>query len=715
MVSACGGDGSSAPASTNDTVNTAPVADAGPDQAVTAGNLVNLDGSGSFDADGDTLAFTWTFTSTPTGSVAILSGANTAEPSFAADIPGEYLISLVASDGQASSLADSVAITASAPNPIPVADAGANQSVVIGTLVTLDGSGSFDSNGDSLTYLWSWISIPQGSAPTLSNPISVKPSFAPDVAGEYVVSLVVNDGTSDSPVATVVVTASLANAPPVANAGSDQNVVAGSIVTLDGSASSDSDGDPITFSWTLVSVPTGSSAVLSDLSSAKPTFTADVQGEYVVSLTVSDGMANSEADSVLIAATKSNANPIADAGAQQNVLIGTLVTLDGSSSFDADGDSLTFAWTFTSVPEGSAASLVDANTPTAKFTADVEGIYVVSLIVNDGQASSEPDSVTITATKGNSVPVADAGADQNIVTGVPATLDGTGSFDADGDPLTYLWTVVSAPAGSTLSGQTATGAVISFVADIDGAYVISLVVNDGQASSAASTVTVTATTINAAPIANAGPDQTVIESTVVFLDGTGSSDANSDPLTYSWSLISQPPGSGSILLSNPTSATPSFVPPLAGSYVVSLVVNDGTVDSEADTVVITAISVSPPFIAHFLYGGTGYSVFLGCLNCNSFDADSVCNRFGNYGSAFATNSIWNQFGTYGSQFSTYSPWNSFSFSGPEIIGSDGLFYGYFTTNTFRANRTLIPAYVNVLNYYSSTGDLAATRVFACGG
>jgi len=712
-LSACGG---GSPASTPETnvTNTAPVSDAGPDQVVASGNVVTLDGSDCFDPDGDNLTFNWTLTSMPTGSTAVLSGDTSAQPAFTADLPGDYVISLVVSDGRASSASDTVSVTANAPNPVPVADAGAVQNVLTGSLVTLDGSASFDPNGDQITYAWSFISVPAGSAATLSDATSVTPNFMPDLPGAYVVSLVVNDGTSNSTPATVTVTATIANAAPVADAGDAQNVMSGTLVTLDGSASSDSDGDPITYVWVLTSVPIGSAAILSDSSAVQPTFTADLAGDYSASLIVNDGMADSAADSVVITVTVANAVPVSDAGAAQNVLTGTLVTLDGSSSFDPNGDSLVFAWSFTSVPAASTASLTGANTPMPQFTVDVDGVYVVSLVVSDGQDSSAPDSVMITATNANTTPVADAGPNQNVVTGVPATIDGTGSFDADGDPLTYLWSVVSAPPGSALPGQTATAPVISITADVDGTYVISLVVNDGQASSTASTVTITATTSNAAPIAHAGPDQVAIELTVVTLDGTGSSDANGDPLTYTWSLISQPAGSGSIPLTNPTSPTPSFVPPLAGSYVVSLVVNDGTINSAADTVVITVTSVVPPVVAHFLYGGSGNSIYLGCLNCNSFDAESVCNQFGNYGSEFAANSIWNQFGTYGSEFSNFSPWNSFSLAGPAIIGSDGLFYGYFTTNTFRVDRTLVPAYVNVLNYFSSTGNLSATRTFACG-
>ncbi len=92
------------------------------------------------------------------------------------------------------------------------------------------------------------------------------------------------------------------NSAPVANAGTDQNVSTGSTVTLDGSGSSDADTDTLTYSWSFTSLPTGNSAALSDSTALNPTFTVDVDGSYVVSLTVNDGTLDSAADTVTITA-----------------------------------------------------------------------------------------------------------------------------------------------------------------------------------------------------------------------------------------------------------------------------------------------------------------------------------------------------------------------------------------------------------------------------
>ena len=187
-------------------------------------------------------------------------------------------------------------------NAVPTANAGVAQSVTVGSLVTLDGSASSDANSDALTYKWAFTSKPTGSGATLSSTTIAKPAFTADIAGTYVLSLIVNDGKVDSSAAGVNVTVTVANAAPVANVGPVQSVVIGNAVTLDGSASSDANGDTLTYSWSFTSKPVGSSATLSSSTAVKPTFTPDVAGAYVLSLTVNDGKVSSSAASVNVTA-----------------------------------------------------------------------------------------------------------------------------------------------------------------------------------------------------------------------------------------------------------------------------------------------------------------------------------------------------------------------------------------------------------------------------
>jgi hypothetical protein len=285
--STSGGQGGTAP------INTAPVARAGQDRSEVVGSFVTLDGSGSSDADNDLLTYAWNFVSRPDGSAATLSGADTVSPGFTPDAAGSYVIALTVSDGTVAGMPDTVTVVAAVGNAAPVADAGPDRTVLVGSPVALDGSGSSDANDDLLTYAWAFVSRPGASTAVLADAATVQPTFTPDVVGEYVVGLTVNDGVLASALSTVTVNAGSGNVAPEANAGGNRTVLAGSSVTLDGSGSSDANGDPLTYQWSLVSKPLGSAAVLSNATAVGPSFTADLPGSYVVSLKVNDGTLDS--------------------------------------------------------------------------------------------------------------------------------------------------------------------------------------------------------------------------------------------------------------------------------------------------------------------------------------------------------------------------------------------------------------------------------------
>ncbi|MFY1709240.1 PKD domain-containing protein, partial [Tritonibacter scottomollicae] len=247
--------------------NAAPTANAGADQSETSGTAVTLDGSGSSDSDGTIASYAWSRTGgTGTAGNAVLSDATAVNPSFtdasltSNDGAVTHIFALVVTDDDgATSVADSVTVTITPPaNAAPTANAGADQSEVSGTAVTLDGSGSSDSDGTIASYAWSRTggTGTAGNA-VLSDATAVNPSFTDasltsnDAAVTHIFALVVTDDDGATSVAdsvTVTITPP-ANAAPTANAGADQSEVSGTAVTLDGSGSSDSDGTIASYAW----------------------------------------------------------------------------------------------------------------------------------------------------------------------------------------------------------------------------------------------------------------------------------------------------------------------------------------------------------------------------------------------------------------------------------------------------------------------------------
>ena len=376
--------------------NNAPIANAGSNQSVVTGIeviTVNLDGSASFDPDGDVISFAWTFSSKPSASSATLLNANTATPSFIADVVGTYNLTLSVSDGEVTST-DDVIITASAvgTNSPPVANGGGNQTVTVGNTVTLDGSASFDPDiRDFLTLTWELTSKPLGSSANISaRSGSEVVFFIADLAGEYKAVLTATDDSLATDVDEVTIIANnIANNPPVANAGNNQSVNEGDTVDLDGSASTDPDGDTLVYTWVLASKPDGSNTNLTSINTAATTFEADKAGSYVAVLTVSDGEL-SDTDSLTINASElPNNPPIASAGDSQIVFKGNTVQLDGSDSSDPDGDTLSYNWSLTSTPIGSNTSLSEADTAIPSFVADLVGEYQVNLSVSDGELNDD--------------------------------------------------------------------------------------------------------------------------------------------------------------------------------------------------------------------------------------------------------------------------------------------------------------------------------------
>lgn len=434
------------------------------------------------------------------------------------------------------------------------------------------------------------------------------------------------------------------NRPPVPNAGSDQQVNEGVIVTLDGSTSWDRNGDSVRYQWRQVAGPT---VALSSPTVARPSFTAPAglpqDTNLAFELTVSDGVLTSFPDSVLVrvrsaatplygqnvapsatfsassARTGNGPEKVADgiaagyptdpsrewvtayegAGAwiQMNwstaVTIGKIVLHDRPNSSDqVTAGSVQFS-------DGSSLNTGPLNDDGTAVSYTFPPKTITWLRFTVQQVSADTANIGLSEFEvyplaGNVAPNANAGSDQTVSGSSVVTLDGRASSDPNQDPITFSWSQVAGPS-VVLSNPFSSTPSFTAPAAISSAQTLTfrLVVSDGTLSSAPDTANVTVlSNINLAPTANAGPDQQVSAGASVTLDGTGSGDPEGQALSYTWT---QTAGTA-VPLAGATTARPTFtLPSLAVSEVLTfqLVVGDGVNVSSPDIVNITVVALPP--------------------------------------------------------------------------------------------------------------------------
>ena len=388
------------------------------------------------------------------------------------------------------------------------------------------------------------------------------------------------------------------NTPPVARAGPDQTVRVKDKVWLDGTASTDAEGNRLTYRWVMVSKPAGSRASLSSATEARPSFTADRAGDWVFRLYVKDQQSESAPDDVRI--STNNSAPIADAGPDRTVPRGALVTLEASRSSDCDRDALSYKWTIASAPTGSTAVLVGATTYRPTIRLDKAGSYTFRLTVSDGRLASKPDEVTISTV--NSAPVANAGADQAALPGVPVTLDGSASSDADNDPLSMTWQWQSFPAGSAALLAPVNEVRSKFTPDVAGLYVAQLIVNDGFGNSTPDTIAVTVAALPPPPVSRApvavNDSASTTAGTAITIDVlTNDSDPDAGT-TLSISNFTQPVSGGAVTaVAGGLRFTPASG--FSGNASFTYTVSDGQLTATATVAVsVTAVVATnqPPLV-----------------------------------------------------------------------------------------------------------------------
>jgi hypothetical protein len=291
-----------------------------------------------------------------------------------------------------------------------------------------------------------------------------------------------------------------AGAVSAAAEGADAIGSMGAPIELDAGGSKDSEGNALSFAWSIVSKPADSALKLESASAAKLNFQADVLGTYVFKLHLANGKGGSVEKNVTVLVNNRVPNAVIVVNATFTaqpvvktpvaVSIGSGIVLDATGSIDADGDKVSTTWELIQKPASSTSVLFVAG-QMARFSPDVLGLYKVRVRGADGKGAyaetvyqfdvnnSMPTGViqgTVAVVSRNN---------QTVPVGQPVVTSGILSYDEGGAKLSYAWAVDSQPAGSVATLDAATAAIPSFTPDVAGAYVLSLTVGNGRQTAVA--------------------------------------------------------------------------------------------------------------------------------------------------------------------------------------------------------------------------------------
>jgi hypothetical protein len=383
-------------------VQSFPIAVTSNDLSSKMGNVNWFSAENSTAVDGQSITYQWEIKSKPATSNSVIGDAAKVKAYLITDVAGLYevLLTVTNSDDQLTATSELTitaeeVLTNSAPVAVisePMSSYAPNQ------MIRLSAASSYDSDNDPLEYQWSLALPSTAHNSSLAGDTTEFVEFYVDGLGEYQLTLTITDGLlSDEITAIIMVTSD--NIAPVANAGSDKVVSLGIALELDGSGSSDVDGDSLQYKWSLVSKPITSN--YSDLDNASFisysnfAFMADVVGEYLMALEVYDGLDYSTLDQVYLEVTE-NQRPVA-------LLPDDIVTnsngshvVENAGSYDPEGQYLNYSWQLVSVPDGSNATLTSPIIwPFAQFISDLPGTYTIQMTANDGVQYSLPATVNI--------------------------------------------------------------------------------------------------------------------------------------------------------------------------------------------------------------------------------------------------------------------------------------------------------------------------------
>ncbi len=372
-------------------VNKKPVANAGSNKSyqVTTTSFT-LDGSGSTDSDGKIAAYSWRQLSGPNTSVlATPTAVKTSVSKFA---EGSYKYILTVTDDDGAKAADTVTISiipaaVGVPsNQAPKALTDGNKQIRLpNNTVQVDGSKSTDADGRIASYQWSQVSGP--STATIASPKTAGTAIQNLKAGTYTFQLKVTDNGGLSATANLTVTVLAAYRGPVANAGADQTLrLPVSTASLNGSASTDPNGQSLTYSWKQISGPNASS--IASAGAATTSVSGLLAGTYQYTLTVKNTANLQAVDTVKLVVLAQVENQAPVANVKDSMLSNSpwRWQLSSAGSYDKDGRISTYSWSYVSGPV--TPILSTPGQAATEVTNLIKGTYKFKLTITDNQGKS---------------------------------------------------------------------------------------------------------------------------------------------------------------------------------------------------------------------------------------------------------------------------------------------------------------------------------------
>jgi PKD repeat protein len=297
---------------------------------------------------------------------------------------GTYTVSLTVADEDGGSSMDTMVVTVN--NVAPLSNAGADQTVNEGSMVSLHGAFS-DPGADTFTHLWHVVAsngqvVAEGHAQDFA--------FTPNDNGTYTVTYTVTDDDGGSSMDTMVVTAN--NVAPIVDRGADKTVNEGSLVSLSAAGSDVGSVDTLSYLWHVVA---SNGQIIADKTGANFSFTAMDNGTYTATVKVTDKDGGFSTDSVLV--TVNNVAPTASMSGDMALVPGQAGSYSGSFSDPGVLDANQVMWNFGDGSVINFHSAKDAGAMNVSHSWDKKGTYTVTMSVRDkdGGLSTVTQSVTV--------------------------------------------------------------------------------------------------------------------------------------------------------------------------------------------------------------------------------------------------------------------------------------------------------------------------------